>query len=128
MDKRLLQNLKDDVAEARAAVTEAQLVLHAAEGALISAEREMNRAAKLTPAMKTALVVLADGGVLRKSEFNYPHRYWITPKDGDPSTIRSSVFDGLRSREMLGSGITDGVCLCRFELTDHGRAVAKGQS
>lgn len=125
MDKRTLQKLQDDVDAASAAVEQAQEVLTAARQAWWNAEREMRRSAKLTPAMRTALEQILAGGVLRENSFNHPYRYFISPLEGNSITIRSTVFDGLRSREMIGAEIRDGVCMRRFELTDHGRTAAK---
>lgn len=131
MDKRTLQKLKDEVDEAAVAVKEAEEVLASARQSLWDAKREIRRAQKLTPAMQTIIEQMLSGAFLRCSTHYSPGRWFIVRPDqqfNSRITIRLSVAEGLRTREMIGPGIQTGFGIVQHELTDHGRTAAEGKT
>lgn len=113
--KAALDALKQEKADIEARLDAAALALH-------DAEREARRREKLTPAMRKALVAMANGSVLLSSRFHLPESYWLQ-RDCEHETVRRSVFLGLRTREAIDSGERDGTWRAVYRLTEHGKSL-----
>jgi hypothetical protein len=123
--QKQIDELTAKIADLELQKTAIEEKISVAYGERLAAQRELNRNEKLTPAMRSALIRLANGAVLKSSDWRYPATYWIEDENGDGhESIRKSVFQGLASREAISKSEDTGAWrVSAYVISDHGRGL-----
>ena len=112
-------DLSAKVAELKARRDEAERQLNAAQSEFLRIEREIKRNQQPTPAMLELLGRLVDGGKIHRNRYQ-SSSYYFEDREGHTSHIRSSLFYGLREREIIDETAQGDKT---YHVTAHGRAV-----
>lgn len=116
--KTRLKEIELEIPRLKQEAGAAQLLVSQAEGERYALEREIKRAQKPTPPMMVLLKDLEAGGAIKRNRYQ-SESYYRETHDGHTTHIRSSLFYGLRDREVIEHGTDSDI----YRITSHGRKV-----